>query len=168
MFMDGSHSHLDADASVDTAPGELTQNVIISLLRVLNKIQQGRRTSHTFVEGDVPMTLVEAEMCAMIDRDPGTTGAELSALLGVTRSATSQVITKLKQKGFVIDVTHPGDAKRRRLYLTDRGVKAASVANEYSKMLVAEVFGGDPAEVAAYQRFLIKLEEFHDKASQWT
>ncbi|MFE0748144.1 MarR family winged helix-turn-helix transcriptional regulator [Gordonia sp. NPDC058843] len=155
----------DGGNAVGRSSDDLGEEIIIALLRVINKIQIGRRTPHTYGEEGVSMTLVEAEMCALIFRNQGITGGELSTQLGVTRSATSQVVGKLKDKGFVIDVLHPGDAKRRRLYLTDSGKVAASVADEYSKKLRHEVFNDDIAEMQAYRRFLTKLEAFHDQVT---
>ena len=86
-------------AKPDDAIGEA---ITISLLRVINKIQQGRRIPRDYGDG-VSMTLLEAEMCALIARNDGVTGSELSEELAVTRSATSQIISKLKAKGLVTE-----------------------------------------------------------------
>lgn len=159
---DSERPAVDAELTPD-----VTEEVLVSLLRVINKIQLGRRTTHSYGENGIPMTLVEAEMCALINRNQGITGGELSTLLGVTRSATSQVISKLKARGFVVDMTHPGDAKRRRLYLTDQGKMAADVADQYSELLVSRLFEGvSSAEIAAYLKVMRNLESFHDEISQ--
>src|SRR5580698_8363989 len=100
--------------SVESDGGAIAEAITISLLRVINKIQQGRRIPRDYGDG-VSMTLLEAEMCALIARNEGVTGSELSEELAVTRSATSQIISKLKAKGLVIERASVIDAKRKQL-----------------------------------------------------
>ncbi|MBB3600421.1 DNA-binding MarR family transcriptional regulator [Mycolicibacterium sp. BK556] len=148
----------------DALPGAIT----ISLLRVINKIQQGRRMPRDYGSG-VSMTLLEAEMCALIGRRDGVTGSELSEDLAVTRSATSQIVSKLKAKGLVVERSSDRDAKRKQLSLTDHGREAAAVADGFKAEMAKAMFGGESdAELRAYLRFVTKLEAFHSEAvQQW-
>lgn len=146
--------------SSDKSNDAIAEAVIISLLRVINKIQQGRRIPRDYGAG-VSMTLLEAEMCALIAQQAGVTGSELSEQLGVTRSAMSQVITKLKGKGFVSEKASDSDAKRKHLYLTQRGRAAAAIAEDFKTQMKNELFGESRAELQAYLRFVTKLEAFH-------
>ena len=94
------------------------------------------------------MTLVEAEdASATIADHPGITGAEMSENLGVTRSATSQVISKLKSKGFVTEAHDVADAKRKQLFVTNLGREAAEIANGYSLRMREELFGTSREEL---------------------
>lgn len=142
--------------------------VTISLLRVINKIQQGRRVPRDYGAG-VSMTLLEAEMCALIARSDGITGSELSEELGVTRSATSQIVSKLKEKGLVSERASERDAKRKQLSLTARGREAAMIADDFKGAMADAMFGGESdAELGAYLRFVNKLESFHAGiVAQW-
>jgi DNA-binding MarR family transcriptional regulator len=142
--------------------------ITISLLRVINKIQQGRRIPRDYGDG-VSMTLLEAEMCALIARNDGVTGSELSEELAVTRSATSQIISKLKAKGLVTERASERDAKRKQLSLTPDGHDAAVVADDFKAAMADALFGGESAtELGAYLRFVTKLEAFHATAvTQW-
>lgn len=144
----------------DAAVGEA---ITISLLRVINKIQQGRRVPRDYGAG-VSMTLLEAEMCALIARNDGVTGSELSDELAVTRSATSQIISKLKAKGLVTERASARDAKRKRLSLTSHGRDAAAIADSFKAAMADAMFGGESAaELRAYLRFVTKLETFHSE-----
>jgi DNA-binding MarR family transcriptional regulator len=142
--------------------------ITISLLRVINKIQQGRRIPRDYGDG-VSMTLLEAEMCALIARNDGVTGSELSEELAVTRSATSQIISKLKSKGLVTERAAESDAKRKQLSLTPHGHHAALVADDFKSTMADALFGGEStAELHAYLRFVTKLESFHARVvTQW-
>jgi DNA-binding MarR family transcriptional regulator len=142
----------------------ITGAITISLLRVINKIQQGRRIPRDYGDG-VSMTLLEAEMCALIGRNDGVTGSELSEELAVTRSATSQIIAKLKAKGLVTERASESDAKRKQLSLTRHGQDAAVVADDFKSAMADALFGGESAkELRAYLRFVTKLETFHARA----
>ena len=142
--------------------------ITISLLRVINKIQQGRRIPRDYGAG-VSMTLLEAEMCALIARNDGVTGSELSDELAVTRSATSQIISKLKAKGLVTERASELDAKRKQLSLTTHGSAAAAIADDFKAAMADALFGGESAaELRAYLRFVTKLETFHSGiVKQW-
>lgn len=158
---DGRRTPKNSDDAVGTA-------ITISLLRVINKIQQGRRVPRDYGAG-VSMTLLEAEMCALIARRDGVTGSELSDELAVTRSATSQIISKLKDKGLVTERACDRDAKRKQLSLTPHGHRAAAVADEYKAAMADALFGSESAaELRAYLRFVTKLEAFHSEVlTRW-
>ena len=146
---------------------QIADEIVVTLLRVLNKIQQGRRVSRHYGDSP-PMTMVEAEMCQLISRQDGVTGAELSEQLGVTRSATSQVIAKLKAKGFVSELTDSNDAKRKQLSVTPLGKDAADVATGYAKRMSDELFNTSRKELESYHRFFTKLEAFHERfRAEW-
>jgi len=155
------------EAAVDP-DGAVGSAITIALLRVINKIQQGRRVPRDYGSG-ISLTLLEAEMCALIGRNDGVTGSELSNELAVTRSATSQIIAKLKDKGLVSERASERDAKRKQLSLTRHGRRAAAIADGYKDTMAEALFGGESAaELNAYLRFVTKLEAFHSTVvQQW-
>jgi len=139
----------------------LVEEITISLLRTINKIEHGRRVPRDYGAG-ITMTLLEAEMCGLIFGNDGITGGELADQLGVTRSATSQIVAKLKSKGLVKEQPTPADAKRKRLYVTERGRVAAQTAMEYKSEMGRALFGtASQAEAKAYLRFVQRLEAYH-------
>ena len=111
----------------------------------------------------VSMTLLEAEMCALIARKEGVTGSELSEELAVTRSATSQIISKLKARALSPNGLRNAtpsessfvDAARSRCRRHGGRFKAAM------SMRCSAVRAEG---VRAYLRFVTKLESFHAQA----
>jgi DNA-binding MarR family transcriptional regulator len=139
----------------------LVEEITISLLRIINKIEHGRRVPRDYGAG-VSMTVLEAQMCGLIFSNDGITGGELADELTVTRSATSQVVAKLKSNGLVEGQPTPDDAKRKRLHVTDRGRAAAQTAKEYQSAMGRALFGtASQAEAKAYLRFVKRLEAYH-------
>ena len=134
----------------------------MSLLRVINKIEQGRRTPRAYGSG-VSMTLLEAEMCTLIGQHPGITGSELSEELSVTRSATSQTISKLRAKNLVSETPSHNDAKRKQLHLSNRGEQAAAIAEQFKAQMAEQLFRESREELESYLRFVTKLESFHSQ-----
>lgn len=152
------------DSRSSGSSADVSEAITISLLRVINKIQQGRRIPRDYGAG-ISMTLLEAEMCALIARKDGVTGSELSDELAVTRSATSQIISKLKSKGLVAETVSEQDGKRKELSLTQLGLKAAAIADAFKSAMADAMFAGESAaELRAYLRFITKLEAFHSEA----
>ena len=90
------------------------------------------------------MTLLEAEMCALIARNDGVTGSELSEELAVTRSATSQIISNSRPKASS-PKSSERDAKRKQLSLTPHGHDAAAVADDFKAAMADAIFGGESA-----------------------
>jgi DNA-binding MarR family transcriptional regulator len=140
---------------------ELVDDITMSLLRVINKIEQRRRVLRDYGAG-VSMTLLEVEMCWLIFRNDGITGGELADKFGVTRSATSQIVVKLKAKGLVDEQPKPDDAKRKCLHVTARGQVAAKTAEDYRTAMGSALFPtASRAELKAYLRFVKNLEAYH-------
>ena len=148
-------------------PGRASVEQITStLIRVINKIQQDRRLPRDFGKAG-RLTLLEAHVCSIVARRPGLTGSELSVEIGVTRSATSQTVTKLKAKGLVRETTDRADAKRRKhLFLTKLGQQAAAIADGYLTIFSREIFEEPQEELDAYLRFLAKIESFQETATE--
>jgi DNA-binding MarR family transcriptional regulator len=141
---------------------DVAEAITMSLLRVINKIEQGRRTPRDYGSG-VSMTLLEAEMCALIAQHPGITGSELSEELSVTRSATSQTISKLRSKNLVSETPSHDDAKRKQLHLSTRGEQAAAIAKQFKAQMAEQLFSESREELESYLRFVTRLEAFHSQ-----
>src|ERR1700741_5313400 len=94
---------------------QLALSITTTLLRVVNRIEYARRIPRNYGTGE-PLTLLEVEICLMISRAEGITGSEISQGLGVTQSAISQTLTKLRQKKLIVQRESPNDGKRKLLY----------------------------------------------------
>lgn len=140
----------------------LVDQITDIFLRLINEIQLGRRIPRDF-GGGRKLTLIEAEMCALIARQKGITGSQISRKIGVTRSATSQYIAKLLKKGCVELRTDPANAKIKRVHLTEEGKRTANLALRYRKMM-AKSLDCSERELRQYLRFLEKVDSFHKQA----
>lgn len=140
---------------------QIAEEITVTLLRVINKIELGRRIPREFGEAG-SLTLIEAEMCQIIYANKGITGSEIAKQLGVTHSATSQVLSKMRAKGLIREEFVEGDAKRKLIYLTSVGSSAAKVALSYYEIMQKELYGTSNSELQAYLRFVSKLENFHN------
>ena len=60
-------------------------------------------------------------------RDRPATGAEIAALLGVTKQAASQLVDSMERGGYVARRAHPDDARAKAIAITARGRKLLSV-----------------------------------------
>lgn len=148
----------DRDTPNPTVVDEITD----TLLRVVNEIHLGRRIPRDY-GGGRKLTLIEAEMCALIARQDGATGSQISRRLGVTRSATSQYISKLREKGCVELRRDPTNAKIKKVHLTDEGRKTANLSLQYRKMM-ARSLNASEQELRHYLRFVERLDQFHKQA----
>jgi len=146
----------------ERARQKLADQTIISFLMLVNRMAKDRKTPVSFGKG-LSLTSVEAEICSIIFMDEGTSATELTKIMGVTRSAVSQTIVKLVEKGFVKQVTTADNQKLKQLHLTNRGKRAAEGVNRYRAQLMDEVFNVSERELKSYNRFMQKLERFQNK-----
>lgn len=65
----------------------------------------------------------EAHMLEQIGNCPGINASQLAVIFSKTISACSQIIKKLLQKGFITQSYMQGNARVRKLYLTEAGKK---------------------------------------------
>ena len=74
----------------------------------------------------------------------------------------AEIDAKLKAKGLVGETPSAEDAKRKRLHLSDRGLQAAQIAQEYRASLGAALFGSaSTPELEGYLEFIRRLEAYH-------
>ncbi len=74
-------------------------------------------------EPGIMLTIVEVSIVMEVVRSPGITAAQLSRKWKRTRSALSQSIKKLKQKGMLEAQPSPENQKRLLLYPTEAGIR---------------------------------------------
>lgn len=139
----------------DLSDQELVAEITDTLLRVLNRAQRDR--PRRFVQG-ASMTLVESEVCRRIYSRPGITATELSDNLAVTRSAMSQTLARLRERGFVTQQPNPENRRRNQLTLTGSGEDAVRASMRQYEVLAQDVYGEPRVELESYFRFMQKLE----------
>lgn len=134
---------------------ELVDEITDTLLRVINRAQRDR--PRRYVDG-ASMTLVESEVCRRILNRPGITASELSEKLAVTRSAMSQTLARLRERGFVVEQATPTNRRRKELSLSEAGETAVRATMRQYDVLAQDVYGEPRSELESYHRFLSKLE----------
>ncbi len=144
----------------DHSAKDLPNRINDTLMQVFNQIVMHRRVSHK-LGGKTPLTMVEAEMCLLIERHSGIIGSEIAEALDVTRSATSQFISKLKDKGLVEVRPDEVNARLKRVYLTASGKEAAAAAQEYADQMLQALYDVPEEELRHYLDFVTKLQRFH-------
>lgn len=147
----------------DTPDENLPERINDILMQVFTQIVMHRRVPHRLSE-NMSLTMVEAEMCLLVSKRSGIIGSEIAEALNVTRSATSQFISKLKDKGLVEVEPDAQNARLKRIYLTARGKEAASAAQRYEDMMAAALYDVSDEELEHYLNFVTKLQKFHASA----
>lgn len=140
---------------------ELKAQISTTLLRVLNKVQADSRATRDFGSG-VELSMVEAQIVLLISRGH-CYGADLAALLGVTPSAVSQVVAKLKTKHLVTAEREPNNARRKALALTADGRATAARIRQYQELLTSSLLDVPTSGLKNYLRFVSDLEVFLDE-----
>lgn len=132
--------------------GSRTRNSIYQ--EMLNRIDQGfelmaEYDSITHTYGDVKLYQSEAKMIQYIGNHEGTTITAIALETGKTASAYSQVIRKLKKKGFVEQVRNEENAREYNLFLTQDGKKIFKAHEAFEQF--------------CYERTLDKLSAFTEE-----
>ncbi len=119
-----------------------------------------------FDEG-VTVTHREIHVIQVIGENEGTNVSNVSNHFGVTKSAASQLVSRLERKGFVRKDRSPDSAKELRLSLKDlgwRAFRAHDRLHEKQMMELAERFGTlTESQLVAASAFLDIFEEVIDE-----
>lgn len=98
--------------------------------------------------GTATLYQAESQLIHLVGEHPGIMAVELAAILKKTPSACSQLIRKLRAKGWMEQVRNKENNREYRLYLTVSGW---------------EIFGGhNQFEQACYRRSFDNLSEFSE------
>jgi DNA-binding MarR family transcriptional regulator len=88
----------------------------------------------------------------------GTTAVELGARLGVSKQAAGKTIAGLEKQGYVERATDPGDARRKIVRLTAKGIDMLTVsARSFDRIQAEWAEAVGPERLAALQADLRAL-----------
>lgn len=114
--------------------------------------------------GGEKMFQAESQMIKAIGSSQGVTAAELSEKFGKTASACSQIIRKLKNKGWVLQRRNPQNSREYHLFLSENGLEFFEKHREFEEACYRRTFGMledvSEAEIQAY----IKVQQRLNKA----
>ena len=138
---------------------ELEIAVTTAMLRVFDKVQRNRRVARDYGTGD-QLTMVEAEVCHVIAATDGISPSDLADHIGVSRSAVSQALNRMRARGLVT-VEHPPDnAKARVVRVTGAGALVAGGVNDLHRQMAEAVYSASPDDLEAFLALFNRLDAF--------
>ena len=96
----------------------------------------------------LPMTVSDAHALVEVLHSPGVEPLELSRRLGLSKSAVSRLLPRLKRRGHIRQERNREDGRAYSLYLTDKGKQAAKMIDQESLLLFGKILSGLPQREA--------------------
>ena len=96
----------------------------------------------------LPMTVSDAHALVELLHDPGIEPLELSRRLGLSKSAVSRLLPRLKRRGQIRQERNKEDGRAYSLYLTDKGKRAAEMIDQESLQMFGRILSGIPKSEA--------------------
>lgn len=105
---------------------------------------------HDYGTGEL-YTSTEVHMVTRIEENPGITASKIAEDTFRTKSAVSQMVSKLEGKGLILRRRDPDNGKQQLLYVTDKGKQLSLCHKEYDEKNLPldeliELFGFDAVE----------------------
>jgi len=136
-------------------------------IRILNKMDADEKVPKDFGSGDL-LHCSEIHTIMAIGKNPGINVTNLSRLLGISRSAISQMMNRLQKKGLVEKHRDPDNDKEILLRLSPKGTIAYLGHEQHHARIYARMHRnlGDLSdeEFSLILRFLSAMEETIDGA----
>ena len=134
------------------------QRLVEALLRAMRELRRHYDQSAS----EMGLTMSRARVVSTLARNEGVTQAELAALLGIEAPTLKRQIDALQAQGFVARRGMDGDARKRALFLTDKG-RSARISQFMDKVRGQILEGLQPEDAA---RLTEALEQIADNAAK--
>ena len=138
-------------------------------IRILNKMDASEKCPKDFGSGDL-LHCSEIHTIMAIGKNPDINLTSLSRLLGISKSAISQMINRLTRKSLVEKHRDPDNDKEILLHLSPRGTIAYLGHEQHHAKIYAGMHRrlGDITDdqLALITRFLSAIEETIDESAQ--
>jgi DNA-binding MarR family transcriptional regulator len=92
----------------------------------------------------MPMTLSDAHALVELLHNPGIGPLELSGRLGLSKSAVSRLVDRLKGRGQIRQLRDKEDGRAFNLNLTEKGKRVADMIDRESLQLFGRILGSIP------------------------
>lgn len=127
-------------------------------------LYSGYMSEKHYYGAGTPINMVEVHTLTTIEENPGITISELASMWKRTNSALSQTATKLEQKGYIIRVKAPTNARAVQLYVTASGRELSMAHKAYdiknaSETIAALIHRTTAEEVDDFFRVIEKYTE---------
>lgn len=110
---------------------KLSNQVINEFIKMTERIANGKTNVLEFAPEGMTFYRGEIHMIKMIGDHPGTFISEMARNFNVTRAVVAKTVGKLEENGFLKKEEDPQDKRRFCLFLTDKGLQAYELHNEY-------------------------------------
>ena len=134
------------------------QRLVEALLRAMRELRRHYDQSAS----EMGLTMSRARVVSTLARNEGVTQAELATLLGIEAPTLKRQIDALQAQGFVERRGMDGDARKRALFLTDKG-RSARISQFMDKVRGQILEGLQPEDAA---RLTEALEQIADNAAK--
>jgi len=120
----------------------MDQDQLLDVLRAYPQIYLACHVEHR-TRGSSPtgLTSRDASFLAHVEEPAGSSPAALARHLGISRSTLSAALARLQHEGLVTLEAHPGDARRKRVRLTEGGRAALAENSVLDPARVADLLG---------------------------
>ena len=122
---------MSSESPTDELTDELTQSIAAFTWTM------ARRMRHVGAE-KVGMSLGQVSLLAQLQREPGSTSAELARKEQITPQSMSAMVHELRTKGYLTASADSHDGRARRLQLTPEGEEALDSARRLRAQWMAE------------------------------
>ncbi len=140
-----------------------------SWIRILNKMDADQKCPRDFGSGDL-LHCSEIHTIMAVGKNPDSTLTRLSRVLGISKSAVSQMISRLTRKNLVEKHRDPDNDKEILIRLSPRGTIAHLGHEQHHARIYARMHQrlGDltDEQFAVILRFLSAIEETIDESGQ--
>ena len=94
------------------------------------------------------MTVSDAHALVELVHNPGIEPLELSRRLGLSKSAVSRLLPRLKRRGQIRQERKKQDGRAYSLYLTDKGKRTAEMIDQESLLMFGKILSRMPEREA--------------------
>jgi DNA-binding MarR family transcriptional regulator len=140
-----------------------------SWIRILNRMDADQKRPRDFGSGDL-LHCSEIHTIMAIGKNPDSNLTHISRVLGISKSAVSQMIGRLARKGLVEKHRDPANDKEILIRLSPRGAIAHLGHEQHHAKIYARMHQrlGDltDAQFTVILRFLSAIEETLDESEQ--
>ena len=123
------------NAKIDDTRYELYCQMLDSFDEGCRLVQEYDSVPHDY--GAAILYQAESQIIHLVGHQPGITASEIAAAFHKTPSACSQLIRKLRKKGWLLQKRNHDNNREYQLYLTDEGKKIAEMIYERHRFITA-------------------------------
>lgn len=104
-------------------------------------------------------SMTEVHLLAAIDNRPGVNSTELAAQIRRSKSFVSQTLSKLEREGYILRVSEEKDAKKKRLFVTQKGKQLCKAHSSFDEKNLAKTYryllrDCTPEEIASFYKVM--------------